>query len=95
MENLARVDPEIAEAILNETRRQGSQLEMIASENFVSEAVLEAMGTVLAAEELELKPWISGRVEFIHPGLTPGGHLQKGEVVLELNRAVRSADLLH
>ena len=47
MENLARIDPEVAEAILNETRREGSQLEMIASENFVSEAVLEAMGTVL------------------------------------------------
>ncbi len=47
---------------------------------------IEAMGTVLAAEELALKPWISGRVESIHPALTPGGHLEKGEVVLELNR---------
>jgi glycine hydroxymethyltransferase len=56
MENLARVDPEIAEAILNETRRQGSQLEMIASENFVSEAVLEAMGTVLTAKYAEGYP---------------------------------------
>jgi glycine hydroxymethyltransferase len=45
MENLARTDREVAEAIRNETRRQGSQLELIASENFVSEAVLEAMGT--------------------------------------------------
>jgi glycine hydroxymethyltransferase len=45
MENLARTDPEIADAIRRETRRQGSQLELIASENFVSEAVLEAMGT--------------------------------------------------
>ncbi len=56
MENLARVDPEIAEAILNETRRQGNQLEMIASENFVSEAVLEAMGTVLTAKYAEGYP---------------------------------------
>ena len=47
MENLARTDPEVAEAIRNETERQGRQLEMIASENFVSEAVLEALGTVL------------------------------------------------
>jgi glycine hydroxymethyltransferase len=56
MENLARIDPEIAEAIRNETRRQGSQLEMIASENFVSEAVLEAMGTVLTAKYAEGYP---------------------------------------
>jgi glycine hydroxymethyltransferase len=56
MENLARIDPEVAEAILNETRRQGSQLEMIASENFVSEAVLEAMGTVLTAKYAEGYP---------------------------------------
>ena len=46
MQNLVRTDPEVAEAIRNETRRQGSQLELIASENFVSEAVLEALGTV-------------------------------------------------
>ena len=40
MENLFRTDPEVARAIRDETRRQGAQLEMIASENFVSEAVL-------------------------------------------------------
>jgi glycine hydroxymethyltransferase len=45
MEHLARTDPEVADAVRHETTRQGSQLEMIASENFVSEAVLEAMGT--------------------------------------------------
>jgi glycine hydroxymethyltransferase len=56
MENLARIDPEIAEAIRNETRRQGDQLEMIASENFVSEAVLEALGTVLTAKYAEGYP---------------------------------------
>lgn len=56
MENLARTDPEVAEAILNETRREGRQLEMIASENFVSEAVLEAMGTVLTNKYAEGYP---------------------------------------
>jgi glycine hydroxymethyltransferase len=56
MENLGRVDPEVAEAIRNETRRQGSQLEMIASENFVSEAVLEALGTVLTNKYAEGYP---------------------------------------
>jgi glycine hydroxymethyltransferase len=53
MENLARTDPEVAEAIRNETERQGRQLEMIASENFVSEAVLEALGSVLTNKYAE------------------------------------------
>jgi len=56
MEHLARTDPEVAEAIRNETRRQGAQLELIASENFVSEAVLEAMGTVLTNKYAEGYP---------------------------------------
>jgi glycine hydroxymethyltransferase len=56
MENLARVDPEVAEAVRSETRRQGDQLEMIASENFVSEAVLEALGTVLTNKYAEGYP---------------------------------------
>jgi glycine hydroxymethyltransferase len=56
MHNLVRTDPEVAEAIRNETRRQGSQLELIASENFVSEAVLEALGTVLTNKYAEGYP---------------------------------------
>jgi glycine hydroxymethyltransferase len=56
MENLARTDPEVAEAIRDETERQGRQLEMIASENFVSEAVLEALGTVLTNKYAEGYP---------------------------------------
>ena len=56
MENLIHTDPEIADAIRSETRRQGSQLELIASENFVSEAVLEAMGTVLTNKYAEGYP---------------------------------------
>src|SRR5919204_1228184 len=56
MEHLSRVDPEVADAIRNETRRQGAQLELIASENFVSEAVLEALGTVLTNKYAEGYP---------------------------------------
>ena len=56
MENLFRTDPEVARAIRDETRRQGSQLELIASENFVSEAVLEAMGTPLTNKYAEGYP---------------------------------------
>ncbi|HPB71308.1 MAG TPA: serine hydroxymethyltransferase, partial [Syntrophales bacterium] len=44
MSALTHVDPEIAAAIRRETERQAGKLELIASENFVSEAVLEAQG---------------------------------------------------
>ncbi|MET0557013.1 MAG: serine hydroxymethyltransferase, partial [Vicinamibacteria bacterium] len=56
MRNLLQTDPEVARAISDETRRQGSQLELIASENFVSEAVLEALGTVLTNKYAEGYP---------------------------------------
>jgi glycine hydroxymethyltransferase len=56
MQNLARTDPEVAEAIRRETVRQGQQLELIASENFVSEAVLEAVGTVFTNKYAEGYP---------------------------------------
>src|SRR5918992_1401453 len=44
---LAEVDPEVAEAIQGELHRQQSTLEMIASENFVPQAILECQGSVL------------------------------------------------
>jgi len=53
---LHQVDPEIATAIDNETRRQHEGLELIASENFVSEAVLEAMGSVFTNKYAEGYP---------------------------------------
>ena len=53
---LATVDPEIAEALNDEGRRQGTGLELIPSENFVSEAVLEAMGSVLTNKYAEGYP---------------------------------------
>ena len=51
-----RVDPEVAEAITQETRRQNETLELIASENFVSEAVLEAAGSVFTNKYAEGYP---------------------------------------
>jgi glycine hydroxymethyltransferase len=54
--NLDRVDPEIARYIRREGRRQGLSLELIASENFVSEAVLEAVGSVLTNKYAEGYP---------------------------------------
>ena len=53
---LERVDPEIAAAIRGETERQSRNLELIASENFVSEAVLEALGSVLTNKYAEGYP---------------------------------------
>lgn len=53
---LAEVDPEIYDAIRHETERQGSQIELIASENFTSEAVLEATGSVLTNKYAEGYP---------------------------------------
>ena len=53
---LAEVDPEIAEAIAGETERQHTGLELIASENFVSQAVLEAMGSVFTNKYAEGYP---------------------------------------
>ena len=54
--NLAEVDPIISKAINNETRRQSGGLELIASENFVSEAVLQAMGSVFTNKYAEGYP---------------------------------------
>ena len=53
---LAEVDPEIAATIADEERRLAYNLEMIASENFVSEAVLEAMGSVMTNKYAEGYP---------------------------------------
>ena len=53
---LQSVDPEVYAAVSSETRRQAFQLEMIASENFVSEAVLEAMGSVFTNKYAEGYP---------------------------------------
>lgn len=53
---IAQVDPEVARAIEDETRRQGDKIELIASENFVSRAVLQAQGSVLTNKYAEGYP---------------------------------------
>lgn len=67
MSILENIDPEIAEIIRSETERQEYKLELIASENYVSEAVLEAAGSVLTnkyAEGLPGKRYYGG-CEFV------------------------------
>ena len=56
MSRLEQVDPDIAKAIHDETVRQSRNLELIASENFVSEAVLEAVGSVMTNKYAEGYP---------------------------------------
>ena len=56
MDHLKRADPELYRAILDETKRQNNKLELIASENFVSLAVLEAAGQVMTNKYAEGYP---------------------------------------
>ncbi|MFN7650865.1 MAG: serine hydroxymethyltransferase [Acidobacteriota bacterium] len=53
---LAEVDPQVYEAIQHEAERQNSRLELIASENFTSEAILEAAGSVFTNKYAEGYP---------------------------------------
>src|SRR5256712_8059794 len=53
---LAEVDPEVYDSIRHETERQNAQLELIASENFTSEAVLEATASVFTNKYAEGYP---------------------------------------
>src|SRR3989475_10701937 len=70
---LADVDPEIAKAVREEAQRQHRNLELIASENFVSEAVLEAVGSVLTNK------YAGG-----YPGRRYYGGCEGGDVVEDL-----------
>lgn len=56
MSSLKKVDPEVAAAILAETKRQAGKLELIPSENFVDEAVLEAQGCIMTNKYAEGYP---------------------------------------
>ena len=63
MDSLRQFDPDIANSINHELERQTYTLEMIASENFVSRAVLEAQGSVMTnkyAEGYPAKRWYNG-----------------------------------
>ena len=56
MKNVAQTDPEVFQALKGELARQRSTLELIASENFTSQAVLEAQGSVLTNKYAEGYP---------------------------------------
>ena len=56
LKNVKNTDPEIYEAIMSEANRQKNKIELIASENFVSESVMEAMGSPLTNKYAEGYP---------------------------------------
>ena len=56
LEHIEKVDPQVAEEIKLELKRQQENIELIASENFTSEAVMEACGSVLTNKYSEGKP---------------------------------------
>ena len=56
LEHIEKVDPQVAEEIKLELKRQQENIEIIASENFTSEAVMEACGSVLTNKYAEGKP---------------------------------------
>ena len=56
MDTLKQADPQVAEAIDHELNRQRTKLELIASENIVSRAVMEAQGSVLTNKYAEGYP---------------------------------------
>ena len=56
LEQVRKTDPELAAAITQEINRQRNKIELIASENFVSPAVMEAMGTPLTNKYAEGYP---------------------------------------
>ncbi len=63
MKHLLQTDPEIFEAVFRETQRQNDNIELIASENFTSQAVMEAVGSALTnkyAEGYPDKRWYGG-----------------------------------
>ena len=56
IEDIRAVDPEVAQAITDEFERQNSHIELIASENWVSPAVMSAMGSVMTNKYAEGYP---------------------------------------
>ena len=83
LDDLRSVDPEIADAIVSEQERQNSHIELIASENWVSKAVMAAMGSPLTNKYAEG-----------YPGKRYYGGCQCVDVVEELARE-RAKELFH
>ena len=99
MEFIKKNDPELFEAIHNELKRQSENLELIASENFVSRAVLEAAGTVLTNKYAEGYPYRwskkTGKINYNLYGRYYGGceYIDKvEELAIERAKEIFGAD---
>ena len=91
MDNLKKTDPAVFGSIVSEARRQADGLELIASENFVSQAVLEAMGTVMTnkyAEGLPSKRYYGG-CEFVD--VAERLAIERAKELLEKNPSIATA----
>src|ERR1700724_3580460 len=84
----AAVDPEVAKLIREETARQADGLELIASENFVSEAVLEAAGSPLTNKYAEGLPG-----KRYYGGCEVGDKV--GQLAIDRDKALFSAEHAH
>jgi len=56
-------------------------------ERSTEQAIVRAMGTVVAAREVALQPQVSGAIEKLSPELIPGGHVKAGEVLFAIDSA--------
>ena len=85
---LATADPELAAAVAGELGRQQAQIELIASENIVSRAVLEAQGSVLTNKYAEGYPGrrYYGGCEFVDVAEQPGDRPRQAAVRLRLRQ---------
>ena len=75
LDEVKKVDPEVAQAIIDEENRQNSHIELIASENWVSKAVMAAMGSPLTNKYAEG-----------YPGKRYYGGCEKVDIVEDLAR---------
>ncbi len=99
MQHIKMQDKEVYEALLNEINRQSNNLELIASENFVSDAVLEAAGSVLTNKYAEGYPYRwskkTGKINYKLNGRYYGGCEYVDEVeklAIERAKEIFSAD---
>ena len=61
-DEITKTDPEIADAIKAEMERQNSHIELIASENWVSKAVMAAMGSPLTNKYADVSAWMLWKI---------------------------------
>ena len=67
--------------------RQAKLVEVIRVQPHARAVHLEAMGTVIPSRQVELRPQVSGRIEWVSPHLVPGGHFNAGDTLLQIEKS--------